>query len=158
MHRVAAKFVPRLLTEDQRERCVAVCQELLDRANEDENFMNCITTGDKTWAYGYDVETKAQSSLWVSKTSPRPKKVRQVRSNVKAMLTCFFYVEIVVHHEFLPQGQAVNRWHYLDVFKRLRESIRRKRPQLWRNNSWILHHDNAPAHASLLIRYFLAKH
>jgi transposase len=28
MHQVAAKFVPRLLTEDQRERRVAVCQEL----------------------------------------------------------------------------------------------------------------------------------
>jgi transposase len=25
-------------------------------------------------------------------------------------------------------------------------------------HSWILHHDNAPAHASLLIRDFLAKH
>jgi transposase len=52
----------------------------------------------------------------------------------------------------------VNRWYYLDVLKRLRESIRRKRPQLWRNNSWIIHHDNAPAHASLLIRDFLAQH
>jgi hypothetical protein len=88
----------------------------------------------------------------------RPKKAHQVRSNVKAMLTIFFYAEGVVHHEFLPQGQNVNRWYYLDVLKRLRESIRRKRPHLWRNNSWILHHDNAPAHASLLIRDFLAKH
>ena len=89
MHWVAAKFVPRLLTEDQRERRVAICQELLDRANEVENFVNCIITGDETWVYGYDVETKAQSSQWVSKTSPRPKKARQVRSNVKAMLTVF---------------------------------------------------------------------
>jgi hypothetical protein len=47
MHWVAAKFVPRLLTEDERERRVAVCQELLDRANKDENFMNCIITGDE---------------------------------------------------------------------------------------------------------------
>ena len=35
MHRVAAKFVPRLLTEDQREGRVAICQARLDRANED---------------------------------------------------------------------------------------------------------------------------
>ena len=26
-----------------------------------------------------------------------------------------------------------------------------------KNNSWILHHDNAPAHSSLLVRDFLAK-
>lgn len=30
-------------------------------------------------------------------------------------------------------------------------------PDLWKNNSWLLHHDNAPAHTSLLVREFLAK-
>jgi len=37
-------------------------------------------------------------------------------------------------------------------------AVRRKRPQAWANNTWILHHDNAPANASLLIREFLTKH
>ncbi len=35
--------------------------------------------------------------------------------------------------------------------------MRRKRPELWENQTWMLHHDNAPAHASL-IRSYLAKH
>jgi len=34
----------------------------------------------------------------------------------------------------------------------------RKRPELWENETLMLHHDNAPAHASLLIRSYLAKH
>jgi transposase len=38
--------------------------------------------------------------------------------------------------------------------KRLRESIRRKRPDKWKNN-WFLHHDNAPAHTSLVVLQFL---
>jgi hypothetical protein len=38
MHRVAAKFVPRLLTGEQNEQRVAICQELLFRANDEENF------------------------------------------------------------------------------------------------------------------------
>jgi hypothetical protein len=42
--------------------------------------------------------------------------------------------------------------------KRLREAERRKRPEGWRNRTWMLHHDNAPAHTSLLMREFLAKH
>jgi hypothetical protein len=67
-----------------------------------------------------------------------------------------FDIEGVVHHKFLRQGQTVNRWYYLKVLKRLRENVRRKRPQLWRNNSWFLHHDNVPAHALLLIHDFLA--
>ena len=36
--------------------------------------------------------------------------------------------------------------------------MRRKRSEAWTNNTWMLHHDNAPAHASLLIREFLMKH
>jgi hypothetical protein len=42
------------------------------------------------------------------------------------MLAGFFDIEGVVHHEFLRQGQTVNRWYYLEVLKRLRENVRRK--------------------------------
>ena len=41
--------------------------------------------------------------------------------------------------------------------RRLREAIHKKRPELWKNNSCILHHDNAPAYSSLLVRDVLAK-
>ena len=59
MHRIAAKFVPRLLTDDQKQNRGDVSQELLDRAN-DDNFLKNIITGNETWVYGYDVETKVQ--------------------------------------------------------------------------------------------------
>ena len=42
--------------------------------------------------------------------------------------------------------------------RRLRESVRPKRPEKWRDGDWILHHDNAPAHTSHLVQQFLAKH
>jgi len=58
----------------------------------------------------------------------------------------------------IPCGETVNKELYLNVLKRLREAVRRKRPEAWTNNTWMLHHDNAPAHASLLIREFLTKH
>ncbi|UYV80511.1 hypothetical protein LAZ67_19000393 [Cordylochernes scorpioides] len=63
----------------------------------------------------------------------------------------------VVHHEFLPQGRTVNKEYYLQVMRNLREAIRQKRPDLWKNKNWLLHHDNAPAHTSLLVRALLAK-
>jgi hypothetical protein len=69
----------------------------------------------------------------------------------------FFYIEGVVHHEFLREGQTVNRWYYLEVLKRLTENVKKKKTELWKNNSWFLHHENAPANASLLIRDFLPK-
>ena len=62
----------------------------------------------------------------------------------------------IVHYEFVPTGQSVNQVYYVEVLKRLREKVRRKRPELFANNSWILHHDNAPAHMAQSVREFLA--
>jgi transposase len=73
------------------------------------------------------------------------------------MLICFFDVNGIVHKEFVPAGQTVNQYFYLDVLKRLRDSVRHKRPELWRSGDWLLHHDNAPAHTALSVREFLAK-
>jgi hypothetical protein len=42
-----------------------------------------------------------------------------------------------------------------EVLKRLHEKVRRKRPEIFAN-SWILHHDNAPAHTALSVREFLS--
>jgi hypothetical protein len=49
MHRIAAKFVPRLFTDDQKQNQVDVSQELLDRANGNDNVLKNIITGDETW-------------------------------------------------------------------------------------------------------------
>ena len=116
------------------------------------------TSGDESWVYGYDVETKVQSSQWTSKTSPRPKKACQVRSKIKVLLEVFFDASGVVHHDYLPEGSTVNQTYYIEVLKRLRDAIRRKRPELWRSGDWFFHHDNAPAHSALRTREFLAKH
>ena len=61
----------------------------------------------------------------------------------------------IVQKEFVPPGQTVNGKFYYEVLKRLREGIRRKRPDRWKNNNWFIHHDNAPAHTSLVIGQFL---
>jgi len=76
MHRVAAKFVPRLLTPEQKEHRVAICQELRQRYVDDPSFMSRVITGDESWVYGYDPETKQQSSQWKSPGSTKPKKAR----------------------------------------------------------------------------------
>ena len=90
MHCVAAKFVPRLMTSDQQAHRVQVCQDLLDHSENDKEFLSKIITADESWVYCYDLETKVQSSQWTSKTSPRPKKARQVQFKIKVLLTVFF--------------------------------------------------------------------
>ncbi|UYV74828.1 hypothetical protein LAZ67_12001161 [Cordylochernes scorpioides] len=85
-----------------------IANEMLDSVRDDPNLLQRVITGDEAWVYGYDVETKAQSSQWKLPHEPRPKKARQVRSNVKVLLTVFFDCRGVVHHEFLPQEGRQN--------------------------------------------------
>jgi len=105
LHRVAAKFVPRVLAEDHKANRVNISQELLDRVSVDENVLKTIVTGDETWVYGYDIESKAHSSQWVGQGSPQLKKALLSLSNMKVMLLVFFDWQGVIHNEFVPRGQ-----------------------------------------------------
>ena len=62
------------MTDDQKENRVEISQELIANANSNEDFLKNIITGDETRVYRYDVEIKIQSSQWMGKGSPRPKK------------------------------------------------------------------------------------
>jgi hypothetical protein len=46
---------------------------------------------------------------------------------------------------------------YICILRRVRVAVRRQRLEKWRPNSWFLLHDNAPAHRSVLVKYFVAK-
>ena len=80
-----------------------------------------------------------------------------MRSKTKVMLLVFFGSEGIVHHKYTPDEQKINKEFYLEVLRRLRESVRQKQPEKWRDGDWILHHDDVPAHTSCLVQQFLAK-
>ena len=46
------------------------------------------------------------------------------------MLLAFFDSEGTVHHKYAPDGQTIKEF-YLEVLRRLRESVRQKRPEKW---------------------------
>jgi hypothetical protein len=67
----AAKIVPKIVTADKKQQRVKVCEELRQIASDDADFLSRVATGDESWIYGYDPETKQQSSRWKSPYSPR---------------------------------------------------------------------------------------
>jgi histone-lysine N-methyltransferase SETMAR len=157
MKRVTAKFVPHVLTADQKQSRVDACRELKEHLEIDPHLFSKVITGGKSWCYTYDPETKQQSCKWKSSNSPCPKKARRVKSNVKTMLISFFDANGIVHSEFVPNGETVNQAFYLQVLKHLRDAVRWKRLELWQIREWWLHHDNTPAHKALCVQQFLTK-
>ena len=93
--------------------------------------------------------------VWLGKTLPKSKKARQLRSRIKLMLIVFFDMREIIHMEFLLQGQTVNQHIYKEILWHLLHSVHKKRYELWQDNTWLLHQDNALAHNTLSICQFL---
>ena len=74
MTRVCAKFIPKLLTTEQKDLRSEIAQDNLEMVSDDENVLKKVITGDESWVYGYDPETKQQYSQWKRPDEPRPKK------------------------------------------------------------------------------------
>jgi len=75
-----------MLTHDQKQRRIHISSDLLRKAE----MFDRVITGDETWRFQYDPETKRQSMQWKTQNSPRPKKARMSRSQVENMFACFF--------------------------------------------------------------------
>ena len=95
---------------------------------------------------------------WKSPNSRRQNKAQQSKSKFKAMMTVSFDIRGIVHVDWVPEGQTVNQVYYKEVLTNLCEWVRRRRPEMWKNGSWVLHQDNVLAHNALSGKTFLTKH
>ncbi len=62
----APKFVPRILTQDQKNLRVTVCRENL-ALTQDPLFLWTVVTGDESWFSVLEPEQKHKSCQWLSK-------------------------------------------------------------------------------------------
>ena len=64
--KVSSRWVPHNLTDGQKVTRMEWCHEMLRRFNSGTSRrISEIITGDETWIYQYDPETKRYSSVWV---------------------------------------------------------------------------------------------
>ena len=63
MRKICAKFVPRVLREDQKERRCHESREVVEMINSDPAVLDALVTCDESWIYCYNPETKRQISL-----------------------------------------------------------------------------------------------
>ncbi|XP_070382677.1 protein GVQW3-like [Dermacentor albipictus] len=84
--KVCAKFVPRVFSEQQKAHRKAICQDLLHHVNENPDVSDNVVTGEETWVFDYDPDSKRQGSEWHTPSFLRPKKARMSKSKQKFKL------------------------------------------------------------------------
>ena len=74
MSKVSARWVPRLLTPDQKLTRLVMSEANLARFEADpDRFVERFLTQDECWVHHFEPETKKQSMQWKHSTSPVPK-------------------------------------------------------------------------------------
>jgi hypothetical protein len=156
MKRVPVKFVPKLLTINQKETRLAVDRDLLQFDDQGTNFMNRVMTRDDSWVYGYNPETKTQLLQWKTTCSPRTKRHTKFGASRQ---WCWQFSSIIEASFIISMHQMI---------KLLTIVLHRSSPlAAWCNpaqatcvvrDDWQLQHDNAPAHSYHLVQNFLPNH
>ena len=82
MRKICAKFVPRVLRENQKERRCHDSREMVELINSDLAVLDALVTCDENWIYCYDPETKRLNSQWKHAGSPRPKDRQSTRNTM----------------------------------------------------------------------------
>jgi len=85
---MCAKMVPKDLTEEQKQRRVTICQDLLERQ---DDILGRVITGDETWVFQYDPEMKRQSAQWKTANSPPTKRIPSVQIKSQNNVANFFW-------------------------------------------------------------------
>ena len=91
MQKICAKFVSRVLREDQNERLCHDSREVVELINSDPAVLDALVTSDESYIYCYNTETKRQRSQMKYAGSPRPKKARQSESAQQTFDGPFFW-------------------------------------------------------------------
>lgn len=148
--KVCARWVPRLLTENQKRNRMEVCQRHLNRYEaEGEGFLHRIVTCDETWVHHYTPESKQASMEWRRKNESAPVKAKTRLSAGKVLATVFFDFKGVLLIDFLHERRTVNAAYYCQLLDNARTAYRRKR-RGFPIRDVILLQDNARPHTAAL--------
>ncbi len=150
--KLCPKFIPKVLTPEQKLFRVRMCELNMQALKDDNDYLKKIVTGDESWVSVFEIEIKRLSCEWHPKgsTASRPTKALRQRSERKCMLTAFFDETGEILVDFKDPKVTVDSDNYCDILRRLKEQLRRRRPEKWVGRNFFLHHDNAPTHTAAI--------
>lgn len=87
------------------------------------------------------------------KTKERMNESRQCKDAVDG----FLRYKAIIHHEYAPPGQTLNKKYFMTCCGVLRDASPRKRTELHASREWQRHHENESAHSAPKVQQFSAK-
>ena len=91
------KSCAHLLKDGQKQNQFALCKGLQEQAKKERGFHSKFRAGDESWVYGYDPGTEQQSSSF------HTRELRQIKSDLKSMLSVFLNTEAILQKDFFLQ-------------------------------------------------------
>lgn len=157
LRKICARWVPHLLTDDQKRERVRCSRYFLSEFVESgRKRLSDIVTGDEKWFFYFQVPHKHQNKTWVAHGDPRPTVLRASFRSRKQMFVVFVTSSGPLEVVMVPKGQNVNATFYTtQVLPRVMASINDKAPERLRTGRILLHHDNASSHTAALTRKFI---
>ena len=155
VRKISARWVPHLLTDEQKRQWVKVAKKLLQMfpKYDKKQFAN-VVTGDETWVHYFEPIRRVSNKIWATKHSKRPIIVKRSLSTKKVLYAIFFSGEGVAIKVPVKKGKSITGKYYKDVvLKKLKKYYQKRRPATGFKHVRLLH-DNAPAHTSAVVTAF----
>ena len=148
LSKLLTRWVPKELREDQMLQRADLSFALLTRIEADEvNFFEQCVTGDETWIYQYDPESKIQSEQPLPGVSAEPVKSKAKRPVQKVVVTVFWDSKGVILIDFLVGHRTVTATYYEGIIRKLKSALIQKRSEKL-HHQIIFHHESARAHSA----------
>jgi len=120
MKKLCARWMPHLLTADQKRTRMKISEQCLQRFNKTKtDFVHCFITTDETWIHHYTPESKQQSKQWTEAGWSGPKKTRSVPSARKVMASVFWDDEGILFIDYLEKDKTITGEYYFNLLTRL---------------------------------------
>lgn len=151
---LCSRWVPHILTDDNKRIRVTCCQEMLN-AYSPRRAKEKIIVIDEKWIYLRDVPPKECNRIWVNGPGDRPTIARRTISDRKVLIiVASNYTKSLSYFELLHDGGSINAERYLRFLQNMITNFQTRLPA-W---EMTIQHDNARPHVAQLIRLWLEEH
>ena len=113
LRKICARLVPHLLTDEQKQSRVRLASQVIEKYDKcDPCRLEAMVTGDETWIYHFQPDSKAKNKVWVSSQGDRPVIARRCKTSNRMLYAIFFDSKDPVLHIPVPKGSSVTGKFY----------------------------------------------